>query len=342
MLSSSVIKRPLIGLKHFSTSKCLFQQNGFIAHSLKKLIQMPMMNSNRTLAKRPLLTTMGAILAGSVFGYGCSIMANSETLETILVEADRLYDLMDYEELYKLLHGHRVNSETLQTILVEADRLYDLMDYEELYKLLHGHRVFKHDDILWRLGRATYERAKAAKTDAEKKVLYKEALGYVEEALDINPNNFAVHKWMSILIDYVYTYEGTKARIAQSFNIKNHMVKACELNPTDGTSWHLLGVWFFSVAEIPWYQRKVAAVIFASPPEGTFQEALYMFLKAEEVEPNFYSSNLLYIGKCYLKIGKKDEAIEYLKRAINYEQKTKDDFDSLKEAKELLKGMGIS
>lgn len=81
----------------------------------------------------------------------------------------------------------------------------------------------KHDEILWRLGRATYEKAKAAKTDDKKKVLYREALDYVEAALAINSENFAVHKWMSILIDYVYGYEGTKARISQSYNVKDHM-----------------------------------------------------------------------------------------------------------------------
>lgn len=309
MLSSALVKRTMVGLKNFGPFKSIFRQNGLIALSLKRVAQLPMINSNIKHTKRPILTTVGAILAGSLFGFGSSMMAESETLHAILTEADRLYDLMDYEALYKFLHGYR---------------------------------VLGNDDILWRLGRATYERAKAAKIDAEKKVLYKEALVYVEEALAINPNNFAVHKWMSILIDYVYAYDGNKARISQAFICKKHMIKACELNPTDGTSWHLLGLWFYNIADIPWYTRKVASVVFASPPEGTFQEALDMFLKGEEVEPNFYSSNLLYIGKCYLKIGKKEEAIEYLKRALNYEQKSQDDRDSHVQAMELLKGLGIN
>lgn len=28
----------------------------------------------------------------------------------------------------------------------------------------------------------------------------------------------------------------------------------------------------FAFAELPWYQRKVAAVIFSSPPESTYEE----------------------------------------------------------------------
>ena len=36
------------------------------------------------------------------------------------------------------------------------------------------------------------------------------------------------------------------------------------------------------------------------------------------VNPGFYSSNWLYIGKCYLNLGKKEEAKEWLRKAVDY------------------------
>ena len=80
------------------------------------------------------------------------------------------------------------------------------------------------DEILWRLGRATFERAKAAAKEEERRQLFREALNHVEAALVINSENFAVHKWMSILIDYVYAADGTKARISKSYVVKEHMI----------------------------------------------------------------------------------------------------------------------
>nr|XP_045606970.1 regulator of microtubule dynamics protein 1-like [Procambarus clarkii]XP_045606971.1 regulator of microtubule dynamics protein 1-like [Procambarus clarkii]XP_045606972.1 regulator of microtubule dynamics protein 1-like [Procambarus clarkii]XP_045606973.1 regulator of microtubule dynamics protein 1-like [Procambarus clarkii]XP_045606974.1 regulator of microtubule dynamics protein 1-like [Procambarus clarkii] len=221
----------------------------------------------------------------------------------------------------------------------EADRLYELMQYEDIYNLLIVYKDIKNDEILWRLGRATYEKAKSTKTEAERKVLYREALDYVEAALAINPENFAVHKWMAILIDYVYGYEGNKARISQSYNVKNHMMKACELNPSDGTSWYLLGFWYYSIANIPWYQRKIASVVFATPPEGTYEEALKYFLHAEQVAPSFYSKNLLMIGKCYQMLGQNAEAKEYILRTTNYPIKTEDDKEAVAEAVTILRGL---
>lgn len=228
---------------------------------------------------------------------------------------------------------------SVEELIAEADKLCGLNKFEDIYNLLISSKSLKSDEILWRLARATYEKAKAAATDAEKKVLYREALDYAEEALSINENNFAVHKWMSILIDYVYGYEGTKARISQSFNVKHHMERACQLNPTDGTSWYLLGYWCFTVANIPWYQRKIAAVVFATPPSSSFEEALGHFLHAEEISPNFYSKNLFMIGKTYKMLGKKEEAKQYLERARDYPQKTREDRESREDAIKLLKDL---
>ena len=64
--------------------------------------------------------------------------------------------------------------------------------------------------------------------------------------------------------------------------------RACELKPNDATSWHVLGLWYFGIANLNWYERKAAAVFFASPPKASYSEALEMFLYAEKMEPNFY------------------------------------------------------
>ena len=45
---------------------------------------------------------------------------------------------------------------------------------------------------------------------------------------------------------------------------------------------------YYNLADIPWYHKKLAAVVFATPPTGTFDDALGYFLHAEKVEPDFY------------------------------------------------------
>lgn len=98
----------------------------------------------------------------------------------------------------------------------------------------------------------------------------------------------------------------------------------------------MLGNWCYEIADLPWYQRKIANTIFGKVPESSFEDALIYFEKAENVEPMFYSHNLLLIGKTYLKLDKKNEAIKYLKKTVEYPGKNSDDNAAKIEATKIL------
>ena len=71
-------------------------------------------------------------------------------------------------------------------------------------------RSFKNEgnaEILLRLARATYEVGKLSSSPAEQTAMDLEAFNYVERAYFLDPNNFAVHKWMFILLDKKSSYE---------------------------------------------------------------------------------------------------------------------------------------
>lgn len=70
----------------------------------------------------------------------------------------------------------------------------------------------------------TYEKAKLAKEKGEKQKLVEEAYDLVFRSLAMDEENFAVHKWMAILINELSTYKGTKEQILQSVKVKEHML----------------------------------------------------------------------------------------------------------------------
>jgi len=169
--------------------------------------------------------------------------------------------------------------------------------------------------------------------------LHYEGYHYLEKALTLDPENYAVHKWLFVLIDAKASHEGLKVRITESLNIKKHIARACELNPKDPTSFHFLGFWCFEIAGLPWYQRTIASTLFATPPTSSYEEALDNFLKAEEIDPNFYSVNLLMIGRTYLCLNDKEKARIYLTRARDYPVETSEDAETAKTAEKLLKSL---
>uniref|UniRef100_G1PC62 Regulator of microtubule dynamics protein 1 n=1 Tax=Myotis lucifugus TaxID=59463 RepID=G1PC62_MYOLU len=225
----------------------------------------------------------------------------------------------------------------VEEILQQADYLYESGETERLYQLLIQHKDSEDAELLWRLARASRDLAQLSGTSAEeKKALVYEALEYAKRALEKNEASFAAHKWCAICISDVGDYEGIKAKIANAYVIKEHFEKAIELNPKDATSIHLMGIWCYTFAEMPWYQRRIANMLFAAPPSSTYEEALGYFQKAEQVDPNFYSKNLLLLGKTYLKLQNKKLAAFWLLKAKDYPARTEEDKQMQREAAQLL------
>ncbi|XP_055316040.1 regulator of microtubule dynamics protein 1-like isoform X2 [Sitodiplosis mosellana] len=223
----------------------------------------------------------------------------------------------------------------LQHLLQNADQLFDENQYQEAIDLLKKFPNQSDANILWREARALFKLSGTNKAKKEESI--REGYELIQKALELDENNYACHKWMAVLLDAKSELDGIKVRVGQLANVKKHMQKAVDLNSEDPTNWHLLGNFAFGLADMPWYQRKIVSAIFATPPTGTYEEALDYFLKAEEKKANFYSMNLLFIGKCYYNMKNNEKAKEFITRAANVQVVNEDDKKCKEEATALLK-----
>ncbi|KAK5850066.1 hypothetical protein PBY51_014348 [Eleginops maclovinus] len=248
---------------------------------------------------------------------------------------------LGYEAYRRVQSSAVVYALEKEEVLEQADYLYSCAETEKLYQLLLQYKDSDEAEFLWRLARVSRDMALLPDMEEKrKKELMFEGFEYVKNALEKDEKCSAAHKWYAICLSDIGDYSGVKVKIGNAYIIRDHLEQAIELNPKDATSLHILGYWCFAFAELPWYQRKVAAVIFSSPPVSTYEEALQFFLKAEEVDPNFYSKNLLMLGKTYLGMKDKEKGLLFLTRAKEYPAHTLEDKEVHKEAVELLKKLG--
>ncbi|KAK2858642.1 hypothetical protein Q5P01_003262 [Channa striata] len=248
---------------------------------------------------------------------------------------------LGYRAYHRLQSSAIVHALGKEEVLEQADYLYSSAETEKLYKLLLQYKDSDDAEFLWRLARASRDMSLLPDMEAErKKQLTFEAFEYAKQALEKDDQCFAAHKWYAVCLSDVGEYGGVKVKIGNSYIIRDHLERAIELNPKDATSLHILGYWCFAFAELPWYQRKVAAVVFSTPPMSTYEEALEFFLKAEEVDPNFYSKNLLMLGKTYMAMKDREKALLWLTKAKEYPAHTLEDKEVHKEAIDLLKKLG--
>ncbi|KAF1769618.1 hypothetical protein GCK72_001435 [Caenorhabditis remanei] len=239
--------------------------------------------------------------------------------------------------------GNSEKPKNFDLIVQNADELYDNYLIDNCYNILKKFESSKCSELLWRLARVVCEKGKLAKDPNERKELILEAYEIIKKALENEPKEgcFGAHKWYAILLDYVGEIEGNKSRIEKSFLVREHLEKALSYFENDPTTWHILGVWHFSFANMGYATRMVAKAIFATPPSSTYQDALHYFLKAEQISPGFYSTNTYYIGEVYEQLGQKQDAIDAFKKSFKMPVVTSDDAAIHKKAYEKLKKYGV-
>ena len=79
-------------------------------------------------------------------------------------------------------------------VIREADELYIHNEVELLYNHLKPFVDSSNADLLWRLARATCDKAKSTTDASLKKELMYEALSHAERAIKLGEDNFACHK----------------------------------------------------------------------------------------------------------------------------------------------------
>nr|KAF6426815.1 regulator of microtubule dynamics 1 [Molossus molossus] len=232
---------------------------------------------------------------------GSEVMGNPGTFKRSL-----MFSALSYLgfETYQLLSPASVVHAAAKVfgseeILQQADYLYESGETEKLYQLLVRYKDSEDAELLWRLARASRDLAQLrGAAGEERRALVYEALECARRALERTQASSAAHK------------------------------KAIELNPKDATSIHLMGIWCYTFAEMPWYQRRIANMLFAAPPSSTYEEALGYFQRAEQ-------------GKTYLKLQNKKLAALWLLKAKDYPARTEEDKQVQTEAAQLLAGFGV-
>uniref|UniRef100_A0A915PRD7 Nuclear cap-binding protein subunit 1 n=1 Tax=Setaria digitata TaxID=48799 RepID=A0A915PRD7_9BILA len=221
-------------------------------------------------------------------------------------------------------------SAKLERFIQEADTLYSVYLIENAYSVLRRFSSGNDPQMLWRLARILCEKAKMSQDKDDRKRFMYDALKMAEKALDNEGEQccWEAHKWYGIVLSYVSEYEGTRQQVRHSFEVRKHLEKALDLNSTDATTWHALGVWFFTYADLSPWKALIVKALFGSVPTATYEDALRCFQKAEFISPNVHSSNLWYLAEVKSRLGEKEEAFELYKAAFKMPIVTMDDGDT--------------
>ncbi|XP_056342478.1 regulator of microtubule dynamics protein 2 isoform X1 [Oenanthe melanoleuca] len=211
--------------------------------------------------------------------------------------------------------------EDLINFLQKVDNLHkgSEEDKKEGFRLLleKDDKYEKCVDFLWRLARAYGDLFEMTSDAEEKRKYVTDGKLKAEKAVQLDARSAESHQWFAIMCGYMSQFESVQNKIRNGYLFKEHLDKAIELKPQDPLLYYLNGRWCYSVAQLSWIEKKVAAALFGTPPTSTVEEALQNFLKAEEMHPGYSKCNYVYLAKCYKDLGQKNNALKYCDSALS-------------------------
>ncbi|XP_050311228.1 regulator of microtubule dynamics protein 1-like isoform X2 [Anthonomus grandis grandis] len=198
-------------------------------------------------------------------------------------------------------------------IIEKADKLFEEEKYIEVYEHLNKIKHSKDIDIIWRIAKALFNISLTPDlTNETKKEMMGEAYEILAGATAIGKGKGNYYKWMAIITNRKNGLESLEHKVTRYPEIRDHLIKASEHSPKDYT-----GRWHYEMANLTWFQRKIAKYLYKEPPVSDYHEAYRYLSKAEELQPRSFLPNVYLLGLVCMKIGQNYRARYYLQTAMN-------------------------
>lgn len=212
----------------------------------------------------------------------------------------------------------------LKNAAINYQKAYDKNpnDYYSLQKLT---RVYND------LGEYYYE----IKDNRNAETSINNALKYSELFQSKFPDSASVYSLLAMSYGNIALFKGDKEKIKLAYKIKDNAEKAIRLNPKDFLPYIILSIYNRQIASLSWFERTFANLFFGKVPEGSFEEAESMMLKALSIQPDVVIA-MFHLSLVYKEIDKEEKEIFWLQKIVNASVKDfRDQFAKIKAKKRL-------
>jgi len=221
-------------------------------------------------------------------------------------------------------------------LIEQADALHADKQVDALFDVLSSADA-SDDDLAWRISRAHHDKAEEVVGDkALKEKLLRDGLAIAEASMarTDGTNGYAL-KWYAILLGRLGDFLPTKEKVANSYKIKDALEASAALLPADSSIQTALGQWCYKVAGISFIERNAAKLLFGSPPESSYSEALGFVEASYELRPSKKAA--LFAGLCSGKLGERAAERRWMERCLSIESSGEADAELDRQAQAALK-----
>ncbi|NIR53179.1 hypothetical protein GWO43_31445 [candidate division KSB1 bacterium] len=168
---------------------------------------------------------------------------------------------------------------------------------------------------LWKIAEAYVNLGEEADEKVKRQYFYL-AERWAQKAVALCPHTANAHFMLAVATGRVALYEGGKAKIERSKEVKTLAEKTLELDPDHHGAYHVLGRWHFELASLSWFLKTAAKIIYGGvPPGASYEKAVANLKKAIEISPQWINHHKQ-LGLVYMKMAKWDRARKEFQRVL--------------------------
>lgn len=228
-----------------------------------------------------------------------------------------------------------VSQQTIEEVLQElhlAGRYGDAVD------LIRPKLEHNPDDyfLLCKISDNLADWARIIPDKKEQEARYEEAVDFARRAIEADSSG--AQGWFQFGKAYgrLALFRGGKTKVNMSKEVKLAFERAIQIDPRHAGALHGLARWNREVANLSWFLKTAAKIIYGGLPPASNEEAVRLFKEAIAVEPQKIAHHLE-LGKTYLELKEKELARAEFERVLALPVADADDPEWKAAAEELLK-----
>ena len=161
------------------------------------------------------------------------------------------------------------------------------------------------------------------------------AVGYSRRAVEIAPKDPEAQLAVAISYGKVLPLQGKREQVDNSRVIKAAAEKVVALDPRNDLGWHVLGRWYFNMANVSAVKRALAQLAYGKLPAATNDDAVRCFEKAIELNPSRLM-HYIELGRTYAEMERPAEARKFISKGLAMTDTEKDDPETKSKGREVL------
>ena len=173
-------------------------------------------------------------------------------------------------------------------------------------------------EALWKAAREAIGLGEFERDGAPRAEFFRKGEEYAQKAVEANPADAEGHFNLARALGRRALTMGTRDRIKFAGVVREHALKALELNPQHAGALHVMGVWNAEVMRLNAFSRAIAKTFLGGRVfgEASWDNAVRYMEQAVQVDPDRLTHHLD-LGKIYADVGDKAKARASLERVVN-------------------------